>query len=453
VTTQAATEAPARPSKNEVVQTASTGAKVIVGSTTGYSPGTQADYSSLNLHQMWQAWQKREQAAAPAQGVEVAHARQVPDTNSDAEPSAIVTPAVVEAYEWKTAVTGLTSEDISLDGWKRLQAVDHWPVIHWNPESQARTAMISYSAATMLAGLAEVKLQADAAIVFGKIPAGWNIEFSDRAEKVIYTDDRNRFDASSDAPRYFAFLNAAPGMQTVTLTAALGAETAAMVVPVLNGSSTYLDLTAVSKRSFNGYVLDASAQSRKGVKGAEVGVVGQRNAVFFATESGYFNFSEVYTVGNYPIFVETNLRQPGAPDGFTHRYRITPDKMEAVELFRMADAQIDAWIAQLKGGVSPDSGLIVAAMPGLVKRYGEGRLFAGTRTLLPNRTLVPETYQISEQGELEVGKPLEYGAPRFVSVQVPSGPIVSRLEDNNRNVVWSELVPAQRGVVNVVGPY
>jgi hypothetical protein len=300
----------------------------------------------------------------------------------------------------------------------------------------------------MLAMRADVQLQAGASIVFGKIPAGWDVEFSDRAEKVIYADEHSHFDPPSDTIRYFAFLNAAPGAQVVTLKTVLGADTAAVAVPVLGGSSTYLDLTAVSKRSFSGNVLDASAQTRTGVAGASVSVVGQPNAVFFATESGYFHLSEVYAIGSYPLYVETTTAQ-----GFKHRYRVSPSKMDDVELYRMSDAQLMGWIGQLEGGVSPESGVIVAAMPGLTREYGDGRLFAGTRTLLPNLTLSPETYVLSDAGALEEGKPLETSSSRFVSVQVPAGPVVSRVEDNNRNLVWSELVLAQPGVVSVVGPY
>jgi hypothetical protein len=449
--TQQMTEATAT---QEVVQKTASGSSILVGTKGGYSSGTQADYSSSNLFKMWQAWSAREHAApAPmSRGVLYAQASQPTHdvTRSDVDPNDVyrqVTP-VVEAYEWKTAVVDTTSEDVTLEGWKRLRATDHWPVLYWSPNSQARTAMISHNAAVLLAKLADVQLQADAAIVFGKIPAGWNVEFSDRAEKVIYTDETNRLDASSEGARYFTFLNAAPGAQLITLKATLGAETAAVAVPVLNGSSTYLDLTSVSKRPFNGYVLDATAQTRKGVSGAAVSVIGQPNAVFFATESGYFNLSEVYAIGSYPVYAETST-----PQGFKHRYRITPGKMENIELFRMSDAQVQGWVSQLEGGVSPDSGMIVAAMPKLTRRYGDGRLFTGTRSLLPNRTLNPETYLISEEGALEAGKPLEIAASRFISVQVPAGPVVSYVEDNNRNVVWSQLVLAQPGVVNVVGPY
>lgn len=438
----------------ETVQKTANGASILVSTSNGYSPGSRGDYSSSTLFKMWQAWNAREQATPTSlpQGQLIAQATPSPpeEKRSDVEPSydALPLAAVVEAYEWKTPVTSVSSEDVTLEGWKRLRAADHWPVLHWSPDAQARTAMISHNAAVLLARLADVQLQPDAAIVFGKIPAGWTVEFSDRAEKVIYTDETNRLDATSEGSRYFTFLNAAPGAQLITLKAVLGAETASVAAPVLNGSSTYLDLTSVSKRPFNGYVLDATTQSRKGISGAAVSVIGQPNAVFFATESGYFNLSEVYAIGSYPVYVETSTAQ-----GFKHRYRVTPDKMESMELFRMGDAQVQGWVSQLEGGVSPDSGMIVAAMPKLTRRYGDGRLFAGTRSLLLNRTLNPETYLISEEGALDAGKPLEIAASRFISVQVPAGPVVTHVEDNNRNIVWSQLVLAQPGVVNVVGPY
>ena len=308
--------------------------------------------------------------------------------------------------------------------------------------------MISYNTAVTLSKLADAELQHDAAIVFGKVPAGWNVEYSDRAEKVLYLDDQNQLTSSSDVPRYFAFLNAAPGAQLVTLKAALGAETAAIAIPVLNGSSTYVDLTAVTKRSFSGYVLDAGAPTRQPISGATVNVVGQPNAVFFTTDSGYFHLSEVYAVSSFPVFVESST-----PTGFKHRYRVTPDHLDEVELYRMSDAQVQGWISQLEGGVSPESGLIVAAVRKLTDAYGDGRLFPTTRSLLANTTLTPETYTLSIQGDLEVGKPLDMESSRFLSAQVPAGPNISEIQDNNHNVVWSQLVVSQPGVINVVGEY
>jgi hypothetical protein len=308
--------------------------------------------------------------------------------------------------------------------------------------------MISFNTAVMLAKYAETELQPDASIVFGRVPAGWEVEYSDRAEKVVYLNAQNQVESSAENARYFAFINAAPGAQLVTLKSAIGAETAAVAVPVLNGVSTYLDLTAVTKRPFSGYVLDASAQSRQPVAGATVTVVGQPNAVFFTTESGYFHLSEVYAVGSYPVFAETIT-----VSGFKHRYRVEPARLDGVELYRIGDQQIRGWVGQLEGGVSPDSGMIVAATPKLVQNYGDARLFPGAHSLLRNQTLTPETYTVSDSGELEATKPLESAAPRFVSVQLPTGPVVSTVEDNNRNVVWSQLVLSQPGVISVVGPY
>jgi hypothetical protein len=423
----------------------------------GYSQ--RAEYSTQDLFNIWQSWNvaHQAQAIAPqpkepkapssvttlAQGrnqqlVEVADVETVfPDDASHGLLPSV--PLVVEAFEWNTPVQTTDSHAITLEGWSQVLASDHWPVIYWNPSGQSQAPMISHNTAVMLAHYADTQLQPGAAIVFGKIPAGWDVEFSDRAEKVVYLNGKNR---------YFAFVNAAPGAQLVTLKAALGAETAAVAVPVLSGTSTYVDLTSVSKRVFSGHVLDASAAERKGVAGATVDVVGQANAVFFTTESGYFHLSEVYVVGDYPVYVESTM-----PAGFKHRYRVTPGKMDDIELFHLGDKQVREWLAQLEGGVSPVSGLIVAAVPGLIRSYGDGRLFPSVRTLLSDSTLSPETYTVSSEGELDAGAPLEAIAPRFVSVQIPTGPVVSQVEDNNRNVVWSQLVFAQPGVINVVGPY
>lgn len=464
VTTHAMTEAPVSTVATQILSPSNA---LLVSPVPGYS--RQVEYSTTDLYKMWKAWNARNQAApvaaprapvappapaiALAQNFEksflIAQAAEDKATVTDA-PEAVVpsAPMVVEAFEWNTAVADSSRETITLEGWTRLQAADHWPVIFWNPDSQSQAAMISHNTAVMLSKFADTELQPDAAIVFGKIPMGWEVEYSDRAEKVVYLNAQNQLDATPENVRYFAFVNAAPGAQVITLKAAIGAETAAVVVPVLNGNSTFVDLTAVSKRALSGYVLDASAQTRTGIASASIGVVGQPNAVFFTTESGYFHLSEVYAVGTYPVFVEMTT-----PVGFKHRYRVAPGKMEGLDLYRLNDDQVRGWVSQLEGGVSPDSGLVVAAMPSLVHQYGDGRLFPSTHTLLGNATLTPETYTISSGGALEEGKPLEAAAPRFVSVQIPSGPVVSQVEDNNQNVVWSELVLAQPGVISIVGPY
>jgi hypothetical protein len=36
---------------------------------------------------------------------------------------------------------------------------------------------------------------------------------------------------------------------------------------------------------------------------------------------------------------------------------------------------------------------------------------------------------------------------------VPEGLVVSQVEDNNRKTVWSQMLVAQPGVVNVVGEF
>jgi hypothetical protein len=376
-------------------------------------------------------------------------------TKTDADASTI-RPSVVEAFEWKTAVAATTSEEITTEGWKIVRGQDHWPSVVWNPSGDNQAAMVSYNTALMLAKKADATLQSGTSIVFGKIPAGWNVEYSGRAERVVYFSTDGTLNPTIDSARAFAFVNAAPGAQTVILKSKTGSATAAVAVPVMNGMSAYLDMTAVTKRALRGFVLDATAANRKGLANVMVSVLDQPRAVQMSLSDGGFALGEVYAVGDFPLYVETDYAASagGQAQGFKHRYRVPVRSMDNVTLFRMTDAQIQAWIGQLEGGVSPDSGLVVAAVPRLVKKHGDGRLFPSVRPVAASGNLTAtETYVVSEEGQLQVDAPLEQNASRFVSVQVPEGIVAARVEDNNRHLIWSQLLFAQPGVVNVVGEF
>jgi len=81
-----------------------------------------------------------------------------------------------------------------------------------------------------------------------------------------------------------------------------------------------------------------------------------------------------------------------------------------------------------------------------------GAVFPAVRPLIANNTLRPETYSLSAEDRLLVKAPLEISSPRFISVQVPDGAVVAQLKDKTNRRVWSELVFASPGVVNVLGP-
>jgi hypothetical protein len=245
--------------------------------------------------------------------------------------------------------------------------------------------------------------------------------------------------------RRFVFVNVAPGAHLLYL---VGSERGARV-PVgaiaLGGHATYLPLVAPKPARFRGFVYDASSARAKGLKGISVRILGQSPAAM-TSPSGAFELNGVLTVGEFPVFLETDSR-----DGFTHRYRILPEQADSVGLFRFEPRLLHAWLSQLEGGVSTDSGLLVAAVPPTaLEKTGEA--FASTRPILAATTLTPETYALSAQDRLLVDAPLEAAAPRFLAVQLPDGPSQATVEDKAGRTVWSEIVFASPRVINVAGP-
>lgn len=433
-----ATQAPA-PVKPVVTAAPVVGTRVAMLGQAGYP--TQGDYSFPDLGTL----QKLLNTQA-----------QVDTQKAQADESNVAEPfkAVVEAFDWQTEITDSSMETVTTEGWRSLTAANHWPTIYWNPTQagvQYQGVMLSHNSAHLLETILDRKVQIDTGIVFGKIPSGWNVEISGRAEKVLYLNAQNQVVTTPAGERYFAFLNAEPGSRVVSLEGAIGADTASVVVPVLRGRATYLDLTSVSRKDLSGHVYETKADDMKPLVGATVSVAGQPSTLMLTGSDGGFNLRAVYTVSTYPLYVDVETK---LDRGSNHRYRVAPEKMQGIELFRMSAELVQVWLDQLESGVSPESGIVVGALPGLVKKHGEGRLFPLVKTLLSDPTLTPpETYTLSSAGQLDFGPPLEATKGRFVSVQVPEGPAITSVEDNNRQVLWSELLFASPKVINVVGPY
>ena len=359
--------------------------------------------------------------------------------NSQAQAMTIPSePRVVEAFAWNEQIQDVSLSTLTTDGWKIAAAPQHWPTLHWNPKGEHDVALPSYNTAQMLARLANVSIQPGTGIVVGRIPEGWSVEFTGRSESVVMLgEDRGM--------KGFAFMNAAPGAATLTLRSADLGDQASVALVVLPEHASFMDLSSITQRDWSGRVLDASSASAKGLRDVSVSVLDQPQSVTVSGKAGRFEGGRVMVVGDYPVMIETTAR-----DGFKHRYRVDPSSLNQLELFRMSESQLQGWISQLEGGVSPDSGLIVGASPGLVHSVGDGRVFPKVHALLGAATLEPETYTVTESGELHVGSPLEISSPRFVGVQVPEGPVVVQAEDQHQDLLSSQWIVAQPGVVNVV---
>ena len=378
-----------------------------------------------------------------------------------------------EAFEWNQAVTGAQVEVLSHEGgldtlgnartgWRIARSSQHWGTLFWARSSNGAGSgplnamasaeeipLLQANSAKLLAFKAGTTVQADAGIVIAKVPAGWSLEFSGRAERPLIFDRANRPLAASsvDEDRYYVFLNASPGEQILYLTRSTG-ETGALAVPILGSLVAYVDMTQVQKKTITGRILNVGSDSAaRGLPGMRIQVVGSSASAVSGTK-GIFKIENVMTFGDQAIYLETESQK-----SFPHRYKFSPNALENLTMFNMSDDQVHDWVGQLEGGMSSESGLIVGALPTLAASEEDRKPQIETRSLSLSPTLSPETYTLSSSGQLLVKNPLTAVHSRFVSVQVPEGPTLVQALDKDGKVIWSEITVVSPRVLTVVGPY
>ncbi len=361
----------------------------------------------------------------------------------------------IEGFSADTKTFPVKSEIFSQEGtscgdqekWISTSLGGYWSTLSWQTKKGqvAPIPLISNNTALLLARLGGGPPQPGAGIVFGIVPAGWLLELSERADSPIYLDDDRKPVPSGQflGERQFVFLNVAPGSHLLFMRGPSGAFGPAIALPVIGGAATRLTLMPPERSAISGRILDAGVVSAKGLSGVRVHVVGQSDAATSTDLRGAFKLEGVFTLSHHPIFIETE-----AQGGFAHRHRIEWPFNRSFSLFRFKAKQLQGWLDQLEGGVSPESGLVLGALPAVTNEVG----FPSLRPLGTIGTLQPETYTILEDDRLAAHRSLVFEAPRFVSVQVPEGVNLGQVEDQEGQTLWSQLLYSSPGVINVIGP-
>jgi len=377
-------------------------------------------------------------------------------------------PAFVEAFGWadkiegvQTSILGQTTSPAARAAettWRVAQANDHWPSLFFGRADLPQgVPLLSNNNALILAMHLDRAIVPGTGVVFGKLMHGWNVALSGRSEGVLILDSNNqKVDPENvQGERYFAFINVEPGAHVLSLNKGFNAGSGGTVTLVLGGTATYLDLSNIQEKRLSGHVLDAAAQTPKGLGRVKVVAVGHSQVVD-TDRDGAFVLQRVVVAGDYPVVMETE-----APGSYKYRYQIRVSQGDAnvsgLQLFRLRSPDVQAWISELEGGLSPESGLVVGALPRflseVVPATDRAEMFPGAQPLLERPTLQPESYTLSEQGHLLVNTPMSVVRSRYVGVQLPEGPVMTFVEDKAQNRVWSEVIFAQPGVINLVGPY
>lgn len=339
--------------------------------------------------------------------------------------------------------------------WVLGEAAGFWRGLSWmpfqsEPTLAAEMPLLSHNAARMLAALLRVPLYEEAGVVLGRLPAGLRVEFSGRSEKAVYlNDDLLRLDAeASQEERLFAFINAEPGAHVLHLIdSATGNKVSGVALPVLNETSTYVDLRKVRDVSITGRILDALAFGAEGISNAQVQLVGFESSSQVSNSSGRFSIPGLRLYSDLPLYLEVRT-----PEGFVHRYQVKSNRLLGLNLFHFDSSVIAGMLRQLEGGVSPESGIAIGAAPGLRARE-KGQLLPSVRSIEARSSLVPEAYSLDGADHLLVEQSLSVESPRYLSVQLPEGLNVLGLQSEKGETLSSELLMSSPGVVNVVGPY
>jgi len=335
---------------------------------------------------------------------------------------------------------------------------EHWPTLALLRESQisetSRIPMLSNASIRILSAISKTNTHTGTGILFGEIPRGLEIQLLGRSDSPIYLDGGMKVrDAVADATgfRQFVFLNVQPGQPLLVVKDSQKNISGALPLVVKAGTGTYVKVPEPKVMDLQFRILDASSSMEKRLSGLTGEIVGQSAKIGISDRTGTLKISKVAVLGDFPLYIDILQSEKG----YKNRYRIRPEERDlksgSIPLFFFNEGRVDGWLKQLTGGVSPFSGLIVGVIaPNLIGAKKDRALRIGT--LEKKSTLVPERYILSNSDQLSIKDSLESTDTRFIGVQIPEGAAIPSLIDKSGGLLWSEIVYAQPGVINVVGP-
>ena len=339
-----------------------------------------------------------------------------------------------------------TSSSIELPGhgWDITRAANHWPTLSVR-HNQSNLPMVSNNSALVLAATLKASLLPEAGIVFGRVPAGWGIQFSGRAERPLFISMDKQFVSADviDRERFFVLLNAAPGTQSLQLIGNQAISGGIVTLPVLSGTATYIDLTRSSYKTVSGYALDAASDPSVGLKAARVQIMGQPGSAVWTDAKGYFQIKQVLTLMDHPVQIDIQAALQDVQT-HTHRFSVHAEQFTDHAFYLFSETDIKAWEETLQG-VNPEAGMIIGAAPRLAR--SPNRYSASISAVSGVHS---EAYSLAPNGQMLERTPLDSERPRFISLEVGEGPTHVQLTDESSEASISELVYASPRTINIL---
>jgi len=338
----------------------------------------------------------------------------------------------------------------------------YWPTLSWvDPHASHLVPIPLLSSNTIRILESKSGGQMRGGVVFGKVASHWAIKFGgEHSKHPIFLNERFDVMASeaTDVPRYFIIAGVAEGSGLIQMISTQFPWSGSVRFPVLEGKATFLDLTRPAMRRIFGQVLDREVSSKAGSnEPSTVRIAGQTSPWTKTDQKNAFKMDEVLTVGNYPLFLDVE------GEGRTSlRYRVLPEKLGSIVLYRMKEREIDSWRAQLnlvhQGGSSGgsvfdhQSPLVVGYLRNPIARYADYDLLPFLRQLPAKGSGESIAYVRSPGGLLEKDVYLSVHDSRILGTQAANQGFLLGFQAEGGKMLYSEWGYSSPGVVNVIGP-
>lgn len=337
---------------------------------------------------------------------------------------------------------------------------EHWPTLVYQKvlgaSGSERVPMLSTASIRVLSAISRSNTHSGMGILFGEIPKGQEIQLIGRADAPIYLDTAMKQREPTSDPtgnRQFVYLNVEPGQPLLYVKNAENGLAGSIPLIVKAGIATYIKVPEASATDVSFVVLDASIQKETRLANLTGAIIGQAAKMGITDRTGVMKISKVVTFGDYPTYIDVVQSAHGYKNRYRVRFHDRDPKSGLIPLYFFNEKRVGGWLKQLSGGVSPFSGIVVGVLPAeaITKGKTENRSLR-IGTFEKKSSLVPERYSLDREDQLVSESTLKSGSTQFIGVQIPEGAAIPSLIDDKGALIWSELIYAQPGVINVVGP-
>lgn len=286
----------------------------------------------------------------------------------------------------------------------------------------------------------KVQLSNDLGVVIVKFRGDLETKLlNSRSERPqIYSENRELIGNQKLDPNLFYYtvlLNVPTGMQSIEIRNTEGFGS--IHLPVLESMTTYIDATDVELRPVRVTVSDSQSSTFLPVFGATVEWIGTAHTSVTA-QNGVAELPKVLRTTGYPNYMD--VIDPSS--GQRHRVLVDADQME-VSVYAFPTQKIASWLAQIEGGVSATSGVVLGSMDrrGALQpqKVSFGVLSASSGT-------EPETYYFDDDQFLSPTLESRKSTATFLGIELSPGVWTGKISKGSMET--SRLLVMQPGILH-----